>query len=65
MADITEPLFRMLRDEGANTALRGVPFAGPLTAKVSAHVDDITVFVSHREEGGFKVRSDRRNQNQF
>ena len=27
--------------------LRGVPFAGPLTARVSAFADDITIFVSH------------------
>ena len=26
--------------------LRGVPFAGPLTARVSVFADDITVFVS-------------------
>ena len=43
-----EPLLRRLRDEGTNPALRGIPFAGPLTARVSAFADDITVFVSHR-----------------
>ena len=43
-----EPLLRRLRDEGTNTALRDVPFAGPLTARVSAFADDITVFVSRR-----------------
>ena len=43
-----EPLLRRLRDEGKNPALRGVPFAGPLTARVSAFADDITVFVSRR-----------------
>ena len=43
-----EPLLRRLRDEGTNSALRGVPFAGPLTARVSAFADDITVFVSRR-----------------
>ena len=37
-----------LRDRGTNPALRGVPFAGPLTAMVSAFTDNITVFVSHR-----------------
>ena len=37
-----------LRDEGTNPALCGIPFAGPLTARVSAFADDITVFVSHR-----------------
>ena len=36
-----------LWDEGTNPALRGVPFAGPLT-RVSALADDITVFVSRR-----------------
>ena len=35
-------------DEGTNPALCGVFFAGPLTARVSAFADDITVFVSHR-----------------
>ena len=39
----------MLRDEGANSALRGVPFAGPLT-RVSAFADDITIFVSRRQD---------------
>ena len=41
-----EPLLR--RGEGTNPALRGVPFAGPLSARVSAFADDITVFVSRR-----------------
>ena len=43
-----EPLLRRLRDEGTSPSLRGVPFAGPLTARVSAFADDITVFVSRR-----------------
>ena len=43
-----EPLLRRLRDEGTSPALRGVPFAGRLTARVSAFADDITVFVSRR-----------------
>ena len=43
-----ELLLRRLRDEETNPALRGVPFAGPLTASVSAFADDITVFVSYR-----------------
>ena len=30
----------------ANPALHDIPFAGPLSAKVSAYADDITVFVS-------------------
>ena len=41
-----EPLLRRLRDGGTNPALRGVPFTGPLTARVSAFADDITIFVS-------------------
>ena len=41
-----EPLLRRLRT--TNPALRGVPFTGPLTARVSAFADDITVFVSRR-----------------
>ena len=40
------PLLCRLRDEKTNPALSGVPFAGPLTARVSAFADDITVFVS-------------------
>ena len=43
-----EPLLGRLRDRTTNPALRGVPFAGPLTARVSAFADDITVFVSRR-----------------
>ena len=43
-----EPQLRRLRDEKANPALCGVPFAGRVKAKVSAYADDITVFVSHR-----------------
>ena len=43
-----EPLLRRLRDERTIPALRSVPFAGHLTARVSAFADDITVFVSHR-----------------
>ena len=43
-----KPLLRRLRDEGTSQALRGVPFAGPLTARVSAFADDITVIVSRR-----------------
>ena len=38
----------------ASLALYRIPFAGPLTVKVSAYIDDITVFVSC-EEGGSKV----------
>ena len=37
-----------LRDQRTSPALRGVPFAGPLTARVSAFADDITVCVSRR-----------------
>ena len=43
-----EPLLRRLGDKETNPALRGVPFAGPLLARVSTFADDITVFVSHR-----------------
>ena len=45
-----EPLLRKLRHEGKNSALWGVPFVGPLTARVSAFADDIEVFVSHRQD---------------
>ena len=45
---VLEPLLRRLRDRTTNPALRGVPFAGLLTARVSAFADDITVFVSRR-----------------
>ena len=43
-----EPLLRRLRDRTTNPALRGVPFAGRLTARLSVFADDITVFVSRR-----------------
>ena len=43
-----EPLLRRLRDERTSPSLRGVPFAGLLSARVSASADDITVFVSCR-----------------
>ena len=42
------PLLRRLRDEGTNPALCGTPFAGPLTARVSAFATDVTVFISRR-----------------
>ena len=45
-----EPLLRRLRDEGTSPALRGVPFAGPLTSRVPSFADDITVFVSRRRD---------------
>ena len=41
-------LLRRLRDEGTSPALRGVPFAVRLAARVSTFADDITVFVSRR-----------------
>ena len=41
-----ELLLGRLRGEGTNPALRGVPFAGPLSARVTAFADDITVFIS-------------------
>ena len=40
-----EPLLHRLKDGKASQALRGIPFAGSLSAKVSAYADDITVFV--------------------
>ena len=43
-----KPLLRRLRDKRTSPSLRDVPFAGPLTARVSAFADDITVFVSRR-----------------
>ena len=35
-----ESLLSWLRDERASPALRGILFAGPLSAKVSTYVDD-------------------------
>ena len=43
-----EPLLRKLRDEETSPALRSIHFADPLSAKVSAYVDNITVFMPHR-----------------
>ena len=43
-----ETLPRRLKDEGASLVLRGILFAGSLTAKFSAFAGDITVFVSRR-----------------
>ena len=45
-----EPQLCRLRDEGTSLALRGVPFASYLSAKVSAYTDDITIFVSYRSD---------------
>ena len=45
-----EPLLRRLRDEQACPALRGVPLIGRVRAKVSAYADDITVFLSSRQD---------------
>ena len=42
-----EPLLRRVRHGEASPALCDIPFAGPLSAKVSMYADDITVFVSH------------------
>ena len=42
-----EPLLRRLRDEGEN--LYSIPFAG-LTKKFSAFADDVSVFVSCRQD---------------
>ena len=41
-----KPLLRRLIEEKASPALRSILFAGPLSAKLSAYTDDITVFVS-------------------
>ena len=35
----------LLRGEKVSLALHGIPFAGPLSAEVSAYADDISVFV--------------------
>ena len=43
-----DPLLRRLRDKKESPALRGIRFAVPLSAKISADADDITVFVSCR-----------------
>ena len=43
-----ETLLWRLRDEKASLVLCSIPFAGSLSAKVSAYADDITVFVSCR-----------------
>ena len=45
-----EPLLRRLKDEGTSPALRGIPFVVHLAARVSAFADDVTVFVSHRQD---------------
>ena len=65
-----EPLLRRLRDERTSPSLRGVPFADPLTARVSAFADDISVCIPPSgykgcERGGCRVRADRRSQGQF
>ena len=41
-----EPLLRRFKDEKASPALCDISLAGPLSAKVSAYANDITVFVS-------------------
>ena len=45
-----ESLLRRLRDEGISPALHGIPFVGRLAARVSAFADDVTVFVSRRQD---------------
>ena len=45
-----EPLLRRLRDEGTSPALRGIPFVGRLVDRVSEFADDVTVFVSRRQD---------------
>ena len=64
-----ESLLCRLWDEVTNPAPCGVPFAGPLTARVSVFAN-ITVFVSCHldtgyEEGGWRVQADSRSQGQF
>ena len=58
-----EPLLHRLKDEGMNPALCGVPFAGPLTARVSTFTGDISVCIlppayKGCEESGWRVRVD-------
>ena len=65
-----EPLLRRLRDEGTSPALRGIPFASRLAARVSAFADDVTLCIpppGYRgfEIGGCRVRADCRGQGQF
>ena len=63
-----ERLLRRLRDGTTTPALRGVPFAGPLSARVSAFADDICIPPSGYkgcEEGGERVRADCRGQGQL
>ena len=65
-----ELLFCRLRDEGTSPVLIGVPFAGPLTATISAFADDISLCVpppvyKGYEEGGLRVPVDYRSQGQF
>ena len=66
-----EPLLHRLRDKGTNPTLRGVPFAGPLTARVSAFADDITMIVSRRldikavKRAVLRVLADCRSQGKF
>ena len=43
-----KPLLRRLRDEKASLALCCILYSSPLSAKVSAYVDDLIVFGSHR-----------------
>ena len=45
-----EPLLRRLRDESARLVLRGVSLTGSIRVKISAYADDITVYVSSRQD---------------
>ena len=45
-----EPMLNRLRDEMEYPALRGVPFAGCLRAKVTSYADGITAFVSRQSD---------------
>ena len=48
MSSLWSPCSVGIGGERTNPALRGVPFADPLSARVSAFADDIIVFVSRR-----------------
>ena len=45
-----EPLLRRLKDETSSPALRGIGVPGGARARVSAYADDVSAFVSSRED---------------
>ena len=47
---VLESLLRRHRDEGTSPALRSIPFVGRFAASVSTFADDVTVFVSRRQD---------------